>query len=77
MGWPNYQEILYNLDHETAVENIILADLRARASFTPQGYDDALRADIERYQKFVGVYEQGTSFMEFLINSTDEKFFIY
>ena len=77
MGWPNYQEILYNLDHETAVENIILADLRARASFTPQGYDDALRADIERYQKFVGVYEQGTSFMKFLINSTDEKFFTY
>lgn len=75
MGWPNYQEILYDIDHETAVENIILADLHARASFTPQGYDEALRADIKKYQKFVGVYKQGTPFMEFLINSTDEKFF--
>lgn len=75
MGWPNYQELLYGVDHQTAVENIILADLHARASFTPQGYDEALLADIDKYQKFVGQYKQEKSFMDYLINSTDERFF--
>ena len=49
MGWPNYQELLYNVDHETAVCNIIEADLRARASFTPEAYEDAIRCDINCY----------------------------
>ena len=39
MGWPNYQEILYGIDHEEAVANIILSDLFARASYTPEEYD--------------------------------------
>lgn len=75
MGWPNYQELIYGIDHETAVENIILADLHARSSFSPEGYDEALRADIKKYQEFVGEYKQGTPFLEFLINSPDEGFF--
>lgn len=75
MGWPNYQELLYEVDHETAVENIILADLHARASFTPEMYDAALCEDIERYQNFVGAYKQGTSFMEFLLNTPNARFF--
>ena len=49
MGWPNYQELLYNVDHKTAVLNIIEADLRARASFTPEAYEDAIRCDINCY----------------------------
>lgn len=40
MGWPNYQEILYGIDHKEAVANIILSDLFARASYTPEEYDN-------------------------------------
>ena len=49
MGWPDYQELLYGIDHETAVYNIIMSDLRARASFTPQMYDEAIDEDITIY----------------------------
>lgn len=49
MGWPNYQELLYGVDHETAVYNIIMADLRARASFSAEMYDEAVNCDLARY----------------------------
>ena len=49
MGWPNYQELLYNVDHETAVYNIIESDLRARASFSPELYDSAAEEEIAKY----------------------------
>ena len=49
MGWPDYQESLYNVDHKTAALNIIEADLRARASFTPETYEDAIKCDINYY----------------------------
>lgn len=75
MGWPNYQELLYGVEHEEAVINIILSDLYARASFTPEGYDKALLEDIKTYQDFVGTYEKGTDFQKFLEWSTDYKFF--
>ncbi len=53
MGWPNYQELLYGVAHEEAVYNIIMADLRARASFTPEMYDRALTEDIKTYMSSV------------------------
>ena len=53
MGWPNYQELLYGVDHETAVYNIIEADLRARNSFTPEGYDQAIERDARMYSHFL------------------------
>ena len=49
MGWPNYQELLYGIEHKKAVYNIIMADLRARASFTPEIYDEAVKTDLTRY----------------------------
>ncbi len=62
MGWPNYQELLYGVDHETAVYNVILSDLRARASFTPEQYDEAIKWDIDCYKRFVA-------------SGTNEKYF--
>lgn len=50
MGWPNYQELLYGVDHETAVYNIIEADLRARNSFSAERYDRALLDDFNFYK---------------------------
>lgn len=50
MGWPNYQELLYGVDHKTAVYNVIMADLRARASFMPVTYEDAVRSDVNDYK---------------------------
>ena len=53
MGWPNYQELLYGVDHKTAVYNIIMADLRARSTFTPAMYDEASTTDINKYMNGV------------------------
>ena len=75
MGWPNYQEILYGVNHEDAVTNVILSDLYARASFTPEGYDHALLDDLKAYRKLVGEYQSGTDFLDFLIHTPDKKFF--
>ncbi len=75
MGWPNYQEILYGVNHEDAVTNIIMSDLYARASFTPEGYDHALWDDLEAYQELIGKYQKGQDFLDFLINTPDERFF--
>lgn len=74
MGWPNYQELLYGVPHKLAVTNIILSDLYARASFTPEDYEEGLRRDIEQYQKIVGKY-QGGDFLEFLNNTPDIRYF--
>ena len=78
MGWPNYEEILYSTPHEEAVENIILADLFARSSFTPEGYDNAVKADVLLYQHVVGKFS-GTTEEEFLKwckeESTNRRFF--
>lgn len=52
MGWNNYQELLYGVDHETAVYNVIMADLRARASFTPEMYEESIKHDIDKYLRF-------------------------
>lgn len=75
MGWPNYQELLYGISHEEAVTNIIMADLRARSSFTPDSYDRALYNDISMYQDFVGRYYYGKDFEEYLSDTSDKKFF--
>ncbi|MBE6447779.1 MAG: hypothetical protein E7018_00560 [Alphaproteobacteria bacterium] len=53
MGWPNYQELLYGVDHETAVYNIIMADLRARYSFSKDSYENGIKIEIERYKNFL------------------------
>ena len=50
MGWPNYQELLYGIDHQTAVYNVIMADLYARASFTAEQYEIGIQADILAYK---------------------------
>ncbi len=73
MGWPNYQELLYGVDHETAVFNIIKSDLYARQSFTAEDYDQAVLQDVECYQSFVGKYTGG-DFLEYL-KSTPESYF--
>ena len=75
MGWPNYQELLYGISHEEAVTNIIMADLRARNSFLPEQYDHALYTDIFMYHDFVGRYQYGKDFEEYLADSPDRKFF--
>ena len=77
MGWPNYEELLYGTPHEEAVENIILADLFARASFTPEKYDQAVLDDVRLYQKVIGTFS-GTSEKDFLNwckKSPERKFF--
>ena len=76
MGWPNYQEILYGIDHKTAVENIILADLFARASFKPQDYDDGIWEQIIRYWHFLGgEYSPKESFTDYLLKTPNHSFF--
>lgn len=62
MGWPNYQELLYGVDHETAVFNIIMADLRARASFSPNMYDTAAYKDLLKYIGWIKVNNRNKYF---------------
>ena len=77
MGWPNYQELLYGIDHKEAVANIILADLFARASYTVKDYDDGIRGHIQRYQDFLGggFSPKKKSFKAYLLATPDRKFF--
>lgn len=74
MGWPNYEEILFGSDHESAVINVLVADLYARASFTEDSYDEEIRQDVSAYQSFVGIYEGG-DFLSYLRNTPDKEFF--
>lgn len=76
MGWPNYQELLYGIDHKTAVANIILSDLFARASFTAKDYDNGIWGHITRYQKFLGgAYNPKQDFGDYLEATTDKRYF--
>ena len=75
MGWPNYAELLYGVDHEQAVRDIILSDLRARGSFTSESYDKELKEDLKKYQDFLGGKYQGGDFLEYLQGTPDESFF--
>lgn len=77
MGWPNYQELLYGIDHKTAVANIILSDLFARASFTAKDYDNGIWGHITRYQRFLGgAYNfKKQSFDDYLEATTDKRYF--
>jgi hypothetical protein len=77
MGWPNYQELLYGVDHETAVENIILSDLFARASFTPEDYDSGISMMLEDYKYFLGggFNAKTQKFEDYLKGTTEKKFF--
>lgn len=77
MGWPNYSELLYGTPHEQAVEEIILADLFARDSFSAESYDRAALRDIAFYQNSVGKFygETEEDFRIWCIESSDEKFF--
>lgn len=74
MGWPNYQEILYGIEHKEAVANIIISDLQARKSFSAEDYDNGILADIADYQKVVGQYQTG-DFMNYLKNTPDMPYF--
>ncbi len=78
MGWPNYQEILYGINHEEAVLNIILSDLFARASYTPEEYDNGVLAMIAGYQKFLGgaFNQEHGNLKNYLQNTTDKKYFV-
>ena len=62
MGWPDYQELLYGVDHETAVYNVIMADLRARFSFSKESYEAAILRDIYRYESFLDSHKDGTPY---------------
>ena len=77
MGWPNYEELLYGTPHEEAVENIILADLFARASFSPELYDQAVLDDVRLYQKVIGTFSGITEedFLSWCKTSPEKKFF--
>lgn len=77
MGWPNYEEIIYDTPHKEAVEHIIIADLFARASVTPAGYDRAVMEDIKTYQKVIGTFSGTTEedFLNWCKTSPSEKFF--
>lgn len=75
MGWPNYMEILYGEDHKVAVAKIILSDLLAKNSFTPEMYDRGIQQDITNYQSLVGKY-YGGSFLRYLKNTIDYEFFV-
>ena len=77
MGWPNYQELLYGVDHETAVENVILSDLFARASFNRWDYDRGIYMMLGDYQEFLGGgYDAAQNFGEYLKRTTEGKFFL-
>lgn len=78
MGWPNYQEILYGIDHEEAVANIILSDLFARASYTPEEYDRGITSLLGAYADFIGGAYTPRShgkFRNFLQNTPDARYF--
>ncbi|MFI3241080.1 MAG: hypothetical protein R3Y43_00770 [Alphaproteobacteria bacterium] len=45
MGWPNYQELLYGVPHDEAVENILISHVYAYLSFTPEDYDMFISLD--------------------------------
>lgn len=78
MGWPNYQEILYGIDHEEAVANIILSDLFARASYTPEEYDRGITSLLGAYADFIGGAYTPCShgkFRNFLQNTPDARYF--
>ena len=78
MGWPNYSELLYGTDHKEAVLDIILADLRARGSFSSTSYDEELLQDLEDYIKFLGGRYQGgdeQGFLAYLMRTPDEHYF--
>ncbi|MBR2034135.1 MAG: hypothetical protein IKA03_05660 [Alphaproteobacteria bacterium] len=62
MGWPDYQELLYGVDHETAVYNVIMADLRARFSFSKESYEAAILRDIYRYESFLDSHKDRTPY---------------
>ena len=74
MGWPDYQELLYGISHEEAVENVILADLFARASFTPADYDAGIGMMLHDYKRFLDC-DGAANFEEYLQKTTDDKFF--
>ena len=78
MGWPNYSELLYGTDHKKAVLDIILADLRARGSFSSTSYDEELLKDLNDYIKFLGGRYWGQDeqeFLAYLCNTPDEHYF--
>lgn len=75
MGWPNYQEILYGVEHETAVENIILSDLYARDSFNAEYYENAILHDIFEYEDLIGLWDREENFMEYLKKTPDMMYF--
>lgn len=74
MGWPDYQEILYNIEHKTAVENVIASDLYARQSFTAKAYDEGIISDIAHYQQKSKEYSGG-DFLEYLRETPNSRFF--
>lgn len=77
MGWPNYQEIIYGIDHETAVANIILSDLFARASFSNKDYDNGIKEHIADYRRFLsGTDNTDDDFEAYLENSPEECYFL-
>ena len=77
MGWPNYQELIYGIDHQEAVANIILSDLFARASFDVRDYDEGIWGHITRYRKFLGgAYDpEKQSFADYLEGTTEKRYF--
>lgn len=76
MGWPNYQEILYGIPHEEAVSNIILSDLFARNSYTPEEYDEGIKNLIEDYLNFIGgSFQKQCKFKQWLLNTPDKRYF--
>jgi len=74
MGWPNYQEILYDISHEEAVMNVILSDLFARESFTPLDYDYGIINHLRRHQNFLGG-QKGEDLLKYLLTTNEKKFF--
>ena len=75
MGWPNYQEIIYGIPHQEAVANIILSDLFARASYTPQDYDRGIDDMLQLYIRFLGGPFVKGDFCKYLRNTVDKRFF--
>ncbi len=77
MGWPNYQEILYGIEHEEAVANIILSDLFARASYTPEEYDRGVEAMLKDYISFIGgaYTRRYGKFKAYLKNTPNKRYF--
>lgn len=78
MGWPDYQILLYGIDKDTAVENIIISDLYARASFSPEAYDEGVLQDIINYTGTIVRYfgdDNEINFLEYLKRTPDVKYF--